>query len=174
MPAYKKSSTAKKSTKASTEKKISRTPKAPAKKQPPQRKKPDPNNIVHQILPYIWGLLAFAVAFCLIFTSHSGFIGKVFVRPLLGGLFGIGAFAVPFLILIQAILWRKDIESDTVFFKALSSFFVLLAFSVIIHVITATSDGLNWNPKTLWVNGTEWAGGGLVGGFIANFVEKCW
>ena len=165
MPAYKK--TTKKKSNSSTAKKISRSPnnyepKAPA------RKKPNPDSIIHQILPYVWGLLAFAVAFCLMFTTHSGFIGKVLVKPLLCGLFGIGSVSIPLLILIQAFLWKKDIESDTVFFKTLSSFFVLLSLSVIIHVIATPAEDLTLNLKTLWTDGMDWVGGGAMGGLLAK------
>ena len=165
MPAYKKT-TSKKKKKTAPASKIKREPKKTELKLP-ERKKPNPDSIVHQILPYVWGLLAFAVAFCLLFTDNSGFIGKTLVNPLLCGLFGIGAWCVPFLILIQAFLWRKDIETDTVFFKFFSSLFVLISFSVVFHVIITPADALTANPKVLWVNGMDLKSGGVIGGWLA-------
>ena len=131
-----------------------------------QRKENNPNSILNQILPYVWGLLGFAIAFCLIFTAHSGFIGMKIVKPLLCGLFGVGAVSVPFLIVLQAFLWKKDIETDTVFFKVLSSLFVLVSFSVALHTIFTPAASLN--PATLWTDGLDWKGGGVIGGFIAS------
>ncbi|MBR5323169.1 MAG: DNA translocase FtsK [Clostridia bacterium] len=131
-----------------------------------QRKENNPNSIINQILPYVWGLLGFAICFCLIFTAHSGFIGMKIVKPVLCGLFGIGAFSVPVLIIIQAFLWKKDIETDTVFFKVLSSLFVLVSFSVALHTIFTPASTIN--PATLWTDGNSWKGGGVIGGFISS------
>ena len=131
-----------------------------------QKKESNPNSILNQILPYVWGLLGFAIAFCLIFTSHSGFIGMKLIKPLLCGLFGAGAASVPILIIIQAFLWKKDIETDTVFFKVLSSLFVLVSFSVTLHTTFTAASTLN--PATLWTDGLAWKGGGIVGGFISS------
>ncbi len=131
-----------------------------------KKKENNPNSILNQILPYVWGLLGFAIAFCLIFTAHSGFIGMKIVKPLLCGLFGIGASSIPLLIIIQAFLWKKDIETDTVFFKVLSSLFVLVSFSVAVHTIFTEASTLN--PATLWTDGLAWKSGGVIGGFLSS------
>ncbi len=179
MPAYKYKKTSPTKNAASTQKKTNGTSKpvtpknASTKKsslKSPQKRKKDrnPESIVNQILPYVWGLLAFAVAFCLIFTANSGFIGKSVVKPLLCGLFGWGAVSVPLLIFIQAVLWKRDIETDTVLFKVISSLFVLVSLSVIVHVIVTPADALSANPKTLWVDGMAWKGGGFIGGLLST------
>lgn len=131
-----------------------------------QKKENNPNSILNQILPYVWGLLGFAIAFCLIFTANSGFIGMKIVKPLLCGLFGVGAASIPLLIIIQAFLWKKDVETDTVFFKVLSSLFVLISFSVTLHTIFTATPTLN--PATLWTDGLAWKGGGVIGGFVSS------
>jgi hypothetical protein len=87
----------------------------------PEKKKSNPNSIVNQILPYIFALLAFAVAFCLIFTKQSGFIGNSIIKPLLCGFFGWGCAIVAPIILVQGLLWRKSIETDSVLLKFISS-----------------------------------------------------
>jgi len=165
MPTYKK-----------TVKKTTNNKKTPAKKpvakkqpelKPTKKRNNNPDSVLNQILPYVWGLLAFAVLFCLAFKEHSGFIGKL-LNPLLCGFFGVSAAAIPFLILVQAVLWRKSIKSDTVIFKLVSSAFVLVSFSVIIHVIAIPKEDLTLNVATLWEDGTEWIGGGIIGGFISK------
>ena len=133
-----------------------------------EKKERDPDSIVNQILPYLWGLLAFCIAFCLLFTVKSGFIGKIIVKPILCGLFGWGAAVVPFLICIRAFLWKKDIETDTVLFKFIASLFVVISMSVIIHVIATSADAMTFSPKTLWTNGMAWKGGGVIGGFLGG------
>lgn len=168
MPTYKKTASRSKngqqSKKQTADKTIpARTQKKVDTKQT-EKKPGNPNSILNQILPFILGLLAFVVAFCLIATKYSGFIGKNIVCPLLCGLFGLGAASVPFLILIQAILWKKSIETQSVLLKLISSLFVLVSFSVITHVIT--------NPDIkfteLWSKGIEWTGSGIIGGGLAK------
>ncbi len=133
-----------------------------------KKKSGNPDSIINQILPYVWGLMAFAVAFCLIFTENSGFIGKTIIRPVLCGFFGCGAAIVPVLILIQAVLWRKSIESDTVLFKLISSLCVLVSLSVIIHIAFTPKETLTAIPATLWDDGYFWIGGGVIGGVLGT------
>ena len=159
-PEQQKKTPAKKNTKGQSVNKNTNKPKTPG----------NPDSILNQILPYVWGLLGFAVAFCLIFTAHSGFIGMKLVKPLLCGLFGVGAFSVPILIIIQAFLWKKDIETDTVFFKVLSSLFVLVSLSVSLHTIFTAAATLN--PATLWTDGNALKGGGVIGGFLSSLFVK--
>ena len=105
--------------------------------------------------------------FCLLFKEHSGFIGKL-LNPLLCGFFGVSAAVIPFLVLVQAVLWRKSIKTDSVIFKLVSSAFVLVSLSVIIHIIAIPKDDLTFNVATLWEDGNDWLGGGIVGGFISK------
>ena len=170
MPAYKYSKSSKKQTEAPEKKNGASSKKPAAKKQEakPQKKRDrNPNSIINQILPYVWGLLAFAVAFCLIFTAHSGFIGKSIIKPLFCGLFGAGAFIIPILICIQAFLWKKNIETDTVLLKLISSACVLVSLTIVIHVISTAKPDISANLKTLWSNGQSMKGGGVIGGLIA-------
>ena len=171
MPAYKYSKSSKKQSDAPEKKPAAATKKTAAKKadaKPPRKQRDkNPNSIINQILPYIWGLLAFAVAFCLIFTTHSGFIGKSIVKPLFCGLFGAGALIIPILICIQAFLWKKNIETDTVLLKLISSACVLVSLTIVIHVIFTPKPDITANIKDLWANGQSMKGGGIIGGLVA-------
>ncbi len=138
----------------------------------PEKKTNDPDSVINQILPYVFALLAFSIAFCLIFTGHSGFVGKSIVKPLLCGLLGWGAVAVPITILIQAILWKKSVETDSAFLKLISSVFILISVSIIIHIFVTPADKLSLNPVKLWDDGKMWTGGGLIGGFISTLFLK--
>ena len=177
MATYKKTnsrpkSTAKSSSAASTKKEPVKTPQKKNTLKQPEKKKRNPDSIWNQVLPYVLGLCAFAVAFCLIFKDNSGFIGKSIVNPLLCGLFGWGSAIIAPLILIQGILWRKSVANESTVLKFVSSLFVLLSFSIIIHVITIKTGDMSVNMKTLWQNGTAWSGGGAIGGIIAVLCTK--
>ncbi len=178
MPANKKT-TKKSTTNGKTVKKSSKTDassktKAPSKEENNnirKRRKRNPDSLFNQILPYVLGLAAFAIAFCLIAPAKAGVIGRT-VQVLLCSLFGCGAAIVPFLVLTQSFTWKRDVETDSVGFKWLSVLFSLISFSVVIHVLTATEELLNMNVVTLWARGGSWSGGGLIGGFIASLFMK--
>ncbi len=148
--------------------------KVPAKdenKEVKKRRKRNPDSLLNQVLPYVLGLIAFSIAFCLVAPAKAGAIGKT-VQVLLCSLFGCGAAVVPLLVLTQAFTWKRDVESDSVGFKWLSVLFSLVSFSVVIHVLTASEELLNLNVVTLWARGGTWSGGGLVGGFLASLFIK--
>ena len=136
-----------------------------------RRKKRNPDSVTNQIIPYVFGLLAFSVAFCLIVPAKAGSVGRL-VQAVLCSLFGWGAVIVPILLLIQAFTWRKDIEADSLGLKWISVLFSTVSLSVIIHVLTATEELMSLNVVTLWTSGGAWSGGGLVGGFIAALFVK--
>ncbi|MBR6681706.1 MAG: hypothetical protein IKL40_01830, partial [Clostridia bacterium] len=136
-----------------------------------RRKKRNPDSVTNQIIPYVFGLLAFSVAFCLIVPAKAGSIGRL-VQAVLCSLFGWGAVIVPILLLIQAFTWRKDIEADSLGLKWISVLFSTVSLSVIIHVLTVTEELMSLNVVTLWTSGGAWSGGGLVGGFIAALFVK--
>ena len=56
------------------------TPKTPEKR----KKDRNPESIVNQILPYVWGLLAFAVAFSCLFAQTLVAVAKIFAVAFLG------------------------------------------------------------------------------------------
>ncbi len=152
--------------KKDTEKKIDKKP--PQKK---EKKKANPNSVLHQVLPYVWGLLAFAIIFCLVFPGSSGFAGKI-ITPFLCGMYGWGAAIISPMLIIIAFLWRKSIEDDSLTLKAVSFIIILISFAVIVHTFSTSEAQLTMNLKTLWKNGNDWNGGGVLGGIIAAFLVK--
>ena len=170
----KKSSSGSKAVKKGAKKETAQKTKAAVKddnKEVKKRKKRNPDSLFNQIFPYVLGLIAFSVAFCLIAPAKAGVVGKT-VQVLVCSLFGCGAAIVPFLILTQAFTWKKDVESDSIGFKWISVLFSLVSFSVVLHVLTATEELMSLNVVTLWARGSTWSGGGLIGGFIAALFVK--
>ena len=169
MATYKKSNSRPKPSSNSsknTTKKTSEKKTEPKSVQKPQKRKMNPNSIIHQILPYIWGLFAFAIMFFLLFPTKAGIAGKT-VTPLLCGLFGWGAAVIAPLIIVIAFLWRRSIETETLTLKLISSLIILLSFSVTVHaIVTPVADAtISWTE--LWKTGIDWKNGGLIGGTIA-------
>ena len=173
MSTYKKTGSRSKPTQNKTAKAKKETEKKPEKQAPKkkEKKKGNPNSILHQVLPYVWGLLAFAVVFCLIFPGSAGFAGKT-ITPLLRGMLGWGSIMIAPMIIVIAFLWRKSIEDDSLTLKTVSFFIILVSFAVIIHSFATSEAQLTLNLKQLWKDGNAWTGGGVLGGFIAAFLIK--
>ena len=140
---------------------------APKKKE--EDKKPDSSALIHQILPYIFGLLAIFVALCLILvniagkTDSMGSVGR-FVNGFFCGFFGSGAFLVPFLLLYLAFSWRKSIDNEQSGYKIAFSVVAVLLTAALIHV--CVPEGHTFDAKVLWANGL--AGGGVLGGWLGQ------
>ncbi len=144
-----------------------------AKKNDAQKKKVvqkrDSSALIHQILPYIFGLSAFFIALCLILvniagrTDSMGFVGQV-VNGFFCGFFGGGAFLVPLLLLYLAFAWRKSIDCGQAGYKIAFSVVAVLLCAALIHVCALKEH--TFNPVTLWKYGL--AGGGVLGGWIGQ------
>ncbi|MBQ4327602.1 MAG: DNA translocase FtsK [Clostridia bacterium] len=137
------------------------------KKRAPQKR--DSSALIHQILPYIFGLSAFFIALCLILvniagkTDSMGFVGKL-ISGFFCGFFGGGAFLVPVLLFYLAIVWRRSIDCGQAGYKIAFSVIAMLLSSALIHVCAL--DEHTFNPVTLWKNGL--AGGGVLGGWLGQ------
>ena len=142
-----------------------------------QNKMPVANSklLIHQILPYIFAVVAIFLAICFLLVDilnkpqAMGVVGK-FISDILLGFFGFGAFLLPILLVYLAIVWRKSVDSSQTFYKIFFSVACILLTSALIHVcvLQGNSDLQTWNPVKLWRGGCALAGGGLVGGFIGQ------
>ncbi len=129
----------------------------------------DSSALIHQILPYIFGLTAFFIALCLVLinmagkTDAMGFVGAL-VSGMFCGFFGGGAFLVPVLLIYLAFAWRKSVDCGQVGYKIAFSIIAVLLTSALIHVCVL--DEHTFNPVDLWKNGL--AGGGVLGGWLGQ------
>ncbi len=129
----------------------------------------DSSALIHQILPYIFGLAAFFIALCLILIDIAGkkdsmgFVGT-FVSGLFCGTFGGGAFLVPILMIYLAIVWRKSVDNSQVGYKLTFSVLAVLLTSALIHVCVLEEH--TFNPVILFEN--RLAGGGILGGWLGQ------
>lgn len=159
---------------ANTKKTTKNTNKKTAAKKAPvpdkeikQRKPKDPDSVFNRVFPYILGIFAIVTLFCLAFPGSSGSVGGLY-NTVLSGLFGIGAFAVPILLLIGAYKWRSDVGNDVVLLKTLSAFASLVSFSTILQTAFLDKNALSFSPPDLWIAGCERRGGGFIGGYVGN------
>ncbi len=130
--------------------------------------------LIHQIIPYILGVVAFFLALCFLLVNimnkpdSMGFIGTLITSILLGFL-GFGAFLIPLLMAYLAFIWRRSVDAGQTGYKIFFSCACILLVSALIHVCVLQGDpSLIWNPVKLWQSGCVLSSGGILGGYIGN------
>ena len=128
-------------------------------------------SVIHQFIPFILFALALLVAVCLIGAelaeADMGIAGN-FISMLFCGLFGIGAFLVPVILVYMGIIWWKSVEDHKVKSKLIFAAVSALLISAIINVILTYSDDPSFDIGGLWSAGVELVGGGLLGGLVSG------
>ncbi len=130
---------------------------------------PQQHAVMLSLIPCLLVLVSFFVLLCFLSESATGLIGRL-VRQLLYGLFGGGAYAVPALIVLTAIFWRRDYAAYNLHLRFIFSSIVLLFLSVLLYHAGRKDDVLNL--AAFWANGQLRIGGGAVGGLAGWFLLK--
>ena len=120
-------------------------------------------------------VLAIFIAICFIFPNKVGLVGYGFATGFFG-LFGIAAFLIPVLLIQVAYFWKRDVISGAIRYKYMVAIAFLFLCAVIIHTFRglalheeyAFASAFTWERvKTLFADGRECQGGGLIGGLLA-------
>ncbi len=125
---------------------------------------------IHQLLPYVLGVAALFLLICFFSEGLTGIVGKG-LRGLFYGLFGGGAFAVPILLAILAVFWRKELRRGTLGFLILYQSLFFLFLSAMIH-IWAKGDLVSFSIPTYWTDGIKLTGGGVLGGLLGFALDE--
>ena len=116
-------------------------------------------------IPVILIALAIFCAICFV-SSGTGALGRA-ISGGLRGLFSIGAYVVPLLILIHAIFYPSDLKKKRVWSRIIFSIVTLISVSAITHAITYFKSDLVFSARDFYNNGVKNKGGGFVGGAVA-------
>ena len=128
---------------------------------------PKSKQLIHQILPYIFGVVAVFLTFCLL-PIDMGLVGKL-IHDLLLGAFGFGSFLLPILLAYLAFVWRKCIDAGQTGYKIFFSCATVVLVAALIHVCTLKGGADEiWNPIKLWKSGCAGQSGGLIGGYLGQ------
>ena len=120
-------------------------------------------------------VLAIFIAICFVFPGKVGIVGYGLATGFFG-LFGMAAFLVPVLMVQVAYFWKRDVISGAIRYKYIVAISFLLLCAVIIHTFRSlalheeiTFAGVfTWERfKTLFSDGREYQGGGLIGGLLS-------
>ncbi len=141
----------------------------------PERPEPNPDRLLHQIIPFILVVAALFLAVCFILTDAvklerpMGIIGEG-LRGLLCGLWSFAAFFLPVILVYFAFIWRETVRERTTGYKLAFALIGLTLAAALIEAI-AEKNGASagtLNPILLWQGGTALTGGGLLGGLIGQ------
>ncbi len=139
----------------------------PLRKKSPKAEKPAVEAVdktIHQVLPYVWGVLAIFLLICFLSEGLTGIVGKG-LRGLFYGFFGSAAFALPVLLGILAVFWRKELRKGSLKYLVLyqTLFFVFL--SGMLHIWTK-GELASYSFAGFWKAGADLKGGGALGGLL--------
>ena len=118
-------------------------------------------------LPWILGVGAILFWVFLFFPKSTGPLGA-FSADGLRGLFGVGAFLLPALLLNVALFWRRDEENGVRGFKLFFSALFLLFFCAFFGVFAKEDVVRSFDFKTLFESGKTLSSGGVLGSRLAN------
>lgn len=133
--------------------------------------------LIHQILPFVYVVLAILLEACFIFATVTGdkYVGVagVFLKNVFLGLFGFCAFIIPFMLINLAANWKKFVDSHVVFAKVIFSILFLVSLSGLIHVFlkpTINPDtGVFLMPGQLFeFSYNNPISPGVIGGFVCE------
>ncbi len=125
------------------------------------------DRLIHKFLPAIWFLVALFLLLCLILGDTMGFVGD-WVKLGVGGLFGIGAYAIVVLFVYLGVMWRKLIDRHRIALKTTLISLTILFFSALceVFVLSGASSGDYPGVPELFITGGRMTGGGLIGGSL--------
>ncbi len=140
---------------------------------------PRSDKLVHQILPFVFIVLAILLETCFILASvtgeeHVGIAG-VFLKNVFLGLFGFCAFVIPVMLANLAINWRKFVDSRIITSKVIFTVLFLISLSGLIHifikpVINPDTSAFILPLKLFEYSYSNIGSPGIIGGFICECI----
>ena len=140
-------------------------------------------SIVHLIIPVALFLTALFLSTCYIMTDVFSFLDTtkgvgewgIGLRNLFCGLFGYGAFFLPILMGILAVVWRSAVRKNAWLARVLYAVAAALIFSAFMHAVLGVGAG-DWHVSEgivpLWQKGVSLQGGGVIGGLLGELLSK--
>lgn len=144
---------------------------------------------IHQILPLVFGLLAFLIFVTLLLNllcnagnhltfpkSHWMGVFGYYVSYGLLGMFGQMAFLIPLLLLNSALLWRRWSQRGVQGWKSFLSVLLFLFSDALLHVIfigtSSVTPGPGSDPAMLIEYGNKYYAGGFLGGELGYWMLR--
>ncbi len=134
-----------------------------------KRRIPLEEKAIHILMPYILGLLALFFALCFLLGEEKlGYLGKVSV--LLTGLFSVGAYAFPLLLVLHAVFYKRDLLAGSYLYKFWFTFGDMTFLGVLCGLFSKRET--TFAVAENFERGMTLTGGGLVGGTVHALLDK--
>ena len=152
------------------------TPQLKAKRELGQKSTGKGIMVVSQLIPYFLIVLALFLLLC--FVTHDmfgssdalGIVGR-WTRNFFCGLFGLSAYALPFLMGYLGIRWRRFVADGTLVSKTIFTGLTVLQLSAVIHVFCIKANGAPFGIfklGDLYSSGKLLKSSGMIGGFFGE------
>ena len=134
------------------------------------------NTFTYNFMPYILCFVGVFLAVCFVIPDKMSFLG--YLSHFLCGLFSAGAAFLPICLVIQAMLWKRDIKASRLQSKIFINTGFVFTVSALCQLVYLYADRERFSTYNLFVGenslyamGKSYHGGGIVGGVIANFLD---
>ena len=130
-----------------------------------QREQRSPRNsgFADKGVPYILAVCAVLIAVCVIFGE--GWFGEA-VKDVLTGLFAGGAYVVPVMMLIRALLWKRDTEDGLRLSRTVCLCVDFLIITMLLHILGGGKE--TFSVSAHYSDGGRLVGGGAIGGLFGQ------
>ena len=143
---------------------------------------PKEKSFGYRLIPYILVAVALLVMLCLVtdliyVLGGSGDLDDHLLGPFgyyvssaLLGVFGYSAFAIPVLLFIFVIFWKKYNKQSLVALNAITSTISAVVISALIHIFIHMGEGkqaFSYDVALLYESGATLRGGGVLGGLVS-------
>lgn len=120
------------------------------------------------VAPIVFSVLAVLLLIFFIFVNHQGTVGSFLTRAFTWA-FGGAKWLLPVLLILGAIFWKEDFESDNILGKALISSGFFLSVDLLLYDIVTY-----WGGEKVLSGRRIWDGeaGAVGGGWIGNTLGK--
>ena len=127
--------------------------------------------LINQIMPAILALLAVFLIICYLTSDSTGILGIIF-KNVFYGLFSVGSFAIPVVLIIRACFWKKDADSKCLTARIIFSVIFVIGISVLSHYFSTifSPAAIKFSIPEMYKEGVLLNGGGVVGGLIASLL----
>ena len=125
---------------------------------------------VSNVVPLLLVAVAAFIGFSFI-TQSTGHLGNA-VSSILLGLFSIGAYFIPFLMLLHALFYKSDIAEKRLLRRVIFTFAALITVSALTHTFTYIGKEMFFSAESFYTDGKNSVGGGFIGGVFAFVLTK--
>ena len=128
------------------------------------------NSLSAQLTPFLLIVLAILLAVFIYLRDFSGAVGGA-IGAFFAGIFAGGSIVIPPIIILIAIRWKRDAEEGQNSLRVMCGIGVIFLLSVFLHIVLGGT--LSFSPITLYTEGLDFTGGGLIGGFFGTLLWQC-